>query len=104
MGRFSRTMPEPCQPFLNASLASETGMLAPPPNPIWNGFTGSGDAMAAAGRKHRSRSDEKAHDRMMGLLRVRERRIVRVWFERSAQGSEATADAQARPTWGADGC
>ena len=48
IGRLSRTMPEPCQPDLNASLVSETGMLAPPPNPIWNGFKGTGDADARA--------------------------------------------------------
>src|SRR6185503_20889447 len=63
IGRLRRTMPDPCQPFLNASLASPTGTLAPPPNPIWNGFTGScAEATPATSRKGRVR--RRARDRM----------------------------------------
>src|SRR5882672_5621056 len=48
MGRLSLTTPDPCQPLLNASFACETGTLAPPPNPIWIGWSmGTGEPKAA---------------------------------------------------------
>src|SRR5438045_9021844 len=98
MGTFKRKIPEPCQPLLNASLVLESGTLAPPPNPIW---MGPADARWAASRKG---SKSRARVRMMVILQIG----VAAWNDRhlrwTTKGSQATADAEARPEPGADGC
>src|SRR5439155_23598752 len=95
-GSLNFRIPVPCQPLLNAALASLTGTLTPPPNPIVIGLIGEADARLE--ETNRSSS-------MAAMARGRIFRPPSGWLnagpvKESPQGSQAVPAAQARPTRG----